>query len=133
MIDFIFIIQIVESFIIFDKILILKALSHILDNALKFTSSGSIAFWTETNSEEVRFIVQDSGIGIKQEHFSLIFDKFSQVDSSLSSYHEGAGIGLTLAKGFTALFGGRIEVASVEGKGSTFSIILPVAKGIQVI
>jgi two-component sensor histidine kinase len=69
--------------------------------------------------------VKDNGIGIPQDKLNLIFERFGQVDSSLSRQAEGAGIGLSLVKRFVESLGGSISVKSKVSEGSTFSILLP--------
>lgn len=75
--------------------------------------------------------VKDSGIGIQSDKIGVIFDKFGQVDSSLSRQAEGAGIGLSLAKKFVEELGGSISVISKLGRGTTFKILLPDEKAAE--
>lgn len=74
----------------------------------------------------VRVSVQDSGIGIAPEHQARIFDAFEQVDGSYTRAQQGTGLGLSLCKRIVEMHGGRIEVQSREGQGSTFSFTLPI-------
>ncbi|MPN03587.1 Sensor histidine kinase RcsC [bioreactor metagenome] len=69
--------------------------------------------------------VQDEGIGIPKDKKNIIFERFGQVDSSLSRQAEGTGIGLSLVKRFVEGLGGSISVKSTVGKGSTFTILIP--------
>ncbi len=75
--------------------------------------------------DSVRISVKDTGIGIPQEKLNIVFERFRQVDSSLTRDHEGSGIGLSLAKNLVELHGGSIEAVSEIGKGSEFIITLP--------
>jgi signal transduction histidine kinase len=76
--------------------------------------------------DAVRFSVSDTGIGIAPEHHAAVFDDFAQVDSPLQKRLRGTGLGLSLSRQLAVLLGGRVEVASELGKGSVFSVTLPV-------
>jgi signal transduction histidine kinase len=82
-------------------------------------SNGAREKWLEIK-------VTDTGVGIPSEAISRIFDKFSQADSSATRSYEGMGLGLYIVKQFTELLGGCIEAESAIGKGSTFTVALPV-------
>ncbi len=100
---------------------------NLLGNALKFTEQGQVKLTVvnESVSKEVTFVFEDTGVGIPKEHLSLIFDKFHQVDGSSTRRYEGAGLGLMISKNLVELIGGRIEVESELGKGSTFKVTIP--------
>jgi CheY-like chemotaxis protein len=100
-------------------------MSSLLSNAIKFTRAGEIELGFSIAGEEIIFFVKDTGIGIAQENFLNIFDRFYQVDNSLSRGHEGAGLGLPICKGYTELLGGKIWVESEFGAGATFFVSLP--------
>lgn len=102
-----------------------KALNSIIDNAIKFTYEGSVSIGYKLDSNHIIFCIKDTGIGIKSEDQERIFNKFVQLDYSLTRKQEGTGIGLTLAKAQIELLGGEISVESELGKGSTFFIKLP--------
>jgi signal transduction histidine kinase len=74
----------------------------------------------------LEFRVSDSGVGIPAEKCDKIFDRFYQVDSSKARRFEGVGLGLYIVKSFTEMLGGRVSVCSELGKGSTFTVSLPV-------
>ena len=95
-------------------------LSHLIGNAIKFTEKGSIEFGFEPGNGEVSFFVKDTGIGVSADKVDIIFDRFVQGDTNLSRGYEGAGLGLAIAKAYTTMLGGKIEVETEEGKGSTF-------------
>jgi len=104
----------------FDKVVL-----NILSNALKFTSKGGrVTVYLEENKTNVTLIVEDSGMGIPADMLESIFDRFSQVDGSLSRQHEGTGIGLALVNEIVKLHKGKITVESELGKGSRFIIEL---------
>jgi signal transduction histidine kinase len=102
-------------------------LQNLINNAVKFTPSGRIAISARYLAEqnEVKLTVADTGIGIPKDSLAIIFDKFRQVSGSETKNCGGIGLGLYLVEKFTQLIGGRIEVESELGKGSTFAITLP--------
>lgn len=77
-------------------------------------------------SDEIQVSVRDTGVGIPKDKLNIIFERFRQVDKTLSRNREGSGIGLSLVKSLVELHGGRIEVKSDVGKGSEFIFTLPV-------
>lgn len=102
------------------------ALSNLVRNALTFTDEGGmVQVIAETVTGHVQVSVKDNGIGIPARDLGRIFDRFFQVESHLTRRHTGMGLGLSVAKTMIELHGGRIWVESVEGKGSTFSFLLP--------
>jgi two-component system, NarL family, sensor histidine kinase BarA len=107
-------------------------LNNLIGNAIDFTPGGGhiwVRAWhDEDNGRPVHFVeVGDDGIGIAPEHQQLIFDEFSQVDSSASRQHHGTGLGLTIARRLVELHGGRIWVDSKVGEGSRFIFTIPSA------
>ena len=119
-----------------------RALVNLLDNAVKFTPSGGrieLAVSLQPQAGEARLSVRDTGIGIQAEELPRLFQPFVQLDARLARLfqhsaqfdarlarpYEGTGLGLALVKGIVELHGGRVEVASVFGQGSTFTIVLP--------
>ena len=109
-----------------------RIILNLLSNAIKFTPKGkSINVNIYSIKENVCIDVRDNGIGIPQDKIKIIFDKFGQVDSSLSRQAEGSGIGLSLVKKFVEALGGTISVESKIDKGSTFMILLPNEKVIE--
>jgi PAS domain S-box-containing protein len=108
-----------------------RALSQILlnfaGNAVKFTSEGCVTLALEHRPElrEVAFAVQDTGPGIRAEDTSRLFQPFAQLETTAARRHEGSGLGLHLSQKLARLLGGRIELESEFGKGSTFTLVLP--------
>jgi len=103
-----------------------RILLNLLSNAINFTPSGkSIEIKLSADNERLKLEVIDTGIGIPLEKQDLIFERFGQVDSSLSRQAEGTGIGLYLVKSFVEILGGNIALVSEEGRGSSFTIRLP--------
>lgn len=102
-------------------------MESLLDNAVKFTKEGEIRFgYNIINSGLLEFFVSDTGIGIPEDKFEEIFERFHQLDSSTTREYGGTGIGLSLAKDFTKLLDSNIEVKSTVGVGSRFSFIIKV-------
>jgi CheY-like chemotaxis protein/nitrogen-specific signal transduction histidine kinase len=114
-----------ESFIVSDSTKLEQILTNLLNNAIKFTDYGEVYFDYKIQGNELIFCVRDSGIGIAQEHFEHIFDRFYQTDLSISRHFEGAGLGLSICKGLVELMGGKIWLESEVGKGTSFYFSLP--------
>jgi len=103
-----------------------RIMLNLLSNAIKFTPKGGTIFVNVVDEEDcVNIIVKDTGIGIREEHFHLVFDRFRQVDKSFTRNHEGSGIGLSIVKSLVEMSGGTISLLSEYGKGSEFKIKLP--------
>ena len=103
-----------------------QILINLLSNAFKFTPvGGAIKVAGSLVNHQVSLRVSDTGIGIAPEHLAGIFDQFTQVRNSTTRSQQGTGLGLALTQGLVELNGGRIEVASQLGKGSTFTVHLP--------
>jgi signal transduction histidine kinase len=109
-----------------DERKIKQILLNLLSNAVKFTPEGGrIGIKARKVGGAVEISVRDTGIGISPEDQAKIFEEFRQVSSNYAHKTEGTGLGLTLAKKFVELHGGKIWVESEVGKGSTFSFSLP--------
>lgn len=116
-----------EKIIACDPDNIERIMLNLLSNAIKFTKEGgSINVNIHDKGEEVIISVKDSGIGIPKDKQDIIFDRFRQVDKSLTRNHEGSGIGLSLVKSLVEIHDGKISVESEYGKGTEFIINLPV-------
>ena len=105
-----------------------QLLSHFLANAIKFTHTGGVELRVlrDPQAEEIlRIDVEDTGIGIPAEEMGRIFESFRQVDSGLSRMYPGLGLGLALARKLALLMQGQISVESMAGKGSTFTLRIP--------
>ena len=100
-------------------------LQNIVANAVKFTEAGSVEIIAEEVDESIRITVNDTGIGIDREQISQIFDEFRQADGSNSRRYGGTGLGLAIAKKYAEMLGGNIDVESIRGKGSKFTLNLP--------
>jgi signal transduction histidine kinase len=104
-----------------------QVLRNFISNALKFTEQGQVsvsAAW-DRERDTITFEVADTGIGISPDNLQLIFEEFSQIEHPLQRRSKGTGLGLPLCRKLAELLGGRVEVESQVGAGSTFRLILP--------
>ncbi|HHW07639.1 MAG TPA: DUF3365 domain-containing protein [Clostridia bacterium] len=111
-----------------------RAVLNLADNAVKFTPQGGkvrITVDYDRDKEEVLIAVSDTGIGIRAEDLSYIFDRFRQVDNSDARRYRGSGLGLALAKELVEMHRGWVSVSSEVNKGSTFTIGLPVGRPVE--
>jgi len=103
-----------------------QVMLNLLSNAVKFTPEGGrVEVRAAPTDRAVEISVTDTGIGIAPENQELIFEEFRQVGGDYSHKREGTGLGLTLARKFVELHGGRIWVKSQPGQGSTFTLSIP--------
>ena len=115
-----------EKIIACDSEKIDRILLNLISNAIKFSDEGDeILVEVKDKGEFVEISVKDNGIGIEKEYLNMIFDRFKQVDKSLSRNTEGTGVGLSLVKSIVELSGGSINVESKLGKGSKFTVRIP--------
>ncbi|MBU3160978.1 PAS domain S-box protein [Clostridium frigoris] len=118
-----------EKIIACDPDKIERIVLNLISNAIKFSSTGGeILVAIKDKNEFIEISVKDNGVGIQKKHLEMIFDRFKQVDKSLSRNAEGTGIGLSLVKSIAELHGGSISVESEYGKGSKFTVKLPSEK-----
>ncbi len=120
-----------------DAMRIRQVLFNLVNNAIKFTQSGSVELRLEcvgsdADSTTLRFAVRDTGIGIAEDKRALIFDPFSQADSSMTRRFGGTGLGLSISSRLVEVMGGRIELQSELGRGSEFSFELRLANAVPV-
>jgi PAS domain S-box-containing protein len=116
------------SFINTDPIRLRQVVTNLIGNAFKFTSDGSIEFgYILQDDKNLEFYVKDTGIGIKPEKLTQIFERFVQADSSRSRKYSGSGLGLAISKGLSELLGGTMWAESEIDKGSAFHFTLPYA------
>ena len=123
----------VPTFALGDAVRLKQVLSNLIGNAIKFTGTGQIAVSARTESAAgdsfvMHYAVQDSGIGIPAAKLKLIFEAFTQADSSTTRRFGGTGLGLTICRQLVELMGGRIWVESAMGRGSTFHFTARLAR-----
>ena len=116
-----------KSLIITDRCIVKRVFSNLIDNAVKFTESGTIIFGYHIQDNQVlTCYVSDTGIGISAENHDLIFGHFRQADNiNIKRLFGGTGLGLSICRGSLALLGGEIWVESIPGEGSTFYFTVP--------
>ncbi len=103
-----------------------QAFVNLLENALKYTPAGGrVAVRVRERGGEIAVEVEDTGIGIPAESLPRIFERFYRVDPSRSRGMGGTGLGLAIVKHIARAHRGRVEVRSVEGAGTTFTVVLP--------
>ncbi|MHC1682404.1 MAG: ATP-binding protein [Clostridiaceae bacterium] len=125
-IEVIFDTDIEEKIMAVDDYMIERIILNLLSNSIKFTPrGGKIEVIINSDDENVFVLVKDTGIGIPKEKIDLVFERFGQVDRTLSRNHEGSGIGLSLVKSLVKIHGGNIIVNSEEDKGTEFRVTLP--------
>jgi signal transduction histidine kinase len=122
--EFIFKKDVLIEFIINDEKLIGQILINLLSNAIKFTNKGKIEFIINDKNEYIEFIVRDEGIGISNDKFDYIFERFKQVDGSINRKYGGTGLGLAICKELTTILFGKISVKSELDKGSEFTVLI---------
>jgi signal transduction histidine kinase/PAS domain-containing protein len=116
-----------EKIIAVDSYKIERVLLNLISNAVKFSEKGSeINVIVHDKGNSLEICVTDHGIGIDNEQMEIIFERFRQIDKTLSRNAEGSGVGLSLVKSIVEKLGGSISVKSEVGKGSTFTVSLPV-------
>ena len=103
-----------------------RIVTHLVGNALKFTERGGVTVGAERDGDAVRVYVADTGIGIAAEFRPALFEEFRQQSEGDARSHEGTGLGLAITQRLVALMGGTIAVESACGRGTTFTVTLPV-------
>lgn len=115
----------VPGFILADETRLLQIMSNLTSNAIKFTEKGSVHLYlsvlqVKDTTYTLKMEIQDTGIGIPQDKLNMLFEYFSQVDTSSTKTHAGTGLGLAISKELSQLMNGQIGVYTEDGKGSTF-------------
>jgi signal transduction histidine kinase len=108
-----------------DRLKLKQVLLNLASNAVKFTDRGRVELGADGEGDGARLWVADTGVGIRPEDLDRLFVPFGQLEEAISKAHEGTGLGLVIARSLAQLLGGRIEVESLHGTGSTFAVHLP--------
>ena len=123
------------SYVLADKVKVMEILNNLIGNAIKFTNKGSVTIQTSFNNDYISILIKDTGIGIKDEDISKIWNKFYRVDNDCKTKYSdnidivkpgGTGLGLYVVYNLVKMMKGDIKVESEYGKGSTFIFKLPV-------
>jgi signal transduction histidine kinase len=110
------------SLIYIDMVRLRQVFNNLINNAIKFTEKGYIRFgYQMLDDHMLEFFMEDTGIGIPEDQFEDIFQRFHQVVQGNSRYYGGLGLGLSISRSLTQLLGGDMSVISTEGEGTTFS------------
>ncbi len=117
-----------QQYIETDRLRLEQILRNLISNALKFTKQGSVDVIITAENNAVSFSVKDTGIGIPKEKINIIFEAFQQADGSTKRQYGGTGLGLSISRELAKLLGGEITAKSEEGKGSEFTLTIPVKR-----
>jgi CheY-like chemotaxis protein/HPt (histidine-containing phosphotransfer) domain-containing protein len=112
-----------------DDIRLRQILTNICGNAVKFTEKGSVTLKVQVMNSKLLFEIKDTGMGIRKEDLSTLFDAFAQLDTSKNRSIVGTGLGLSISKTFIEMMGGKIVVDSEYGQGTTFMVMSPIVPG----
>ena len=113
------------DFIYSDQIKVKQIIKNLLSNSLKFTAKGKIYFLVEDDKNSIKITIKDEGIGIPPNKIEDIFDRFKQLDGSITRKYGGTGLGLAICKELITLLNGKINVSSQLNIGSTFEVFIP--------
>lgn len=114
-----------------DRTKVKQIILNLLSNAVKFTPGGSVTLTAQPEGEFVRIDVADTGIGIRKEDLAAIWDDFRQVDQSRTREFGGTGLGLSITRKLSGALGGRVNLSSEYGHGSTFTVFLPIQSEVR--
>ena len=112
------------DFIVSDSMRIKQIIKNLVNNSIKFTDQGEIYIEVKDIENEILVKVSDDGIGISSKKLPNIFDRFKQADGTINRKFGGTGLGLSITKELSEMLGGKINVSSIEGAGTTFEVYL---------
>ncbi|MBD5779886.1 response regulator [Pelagicoccus sp. NFK12] len=118
--------------IVSDKQRLTQVITNLVSNALKFTTQGhvTVSYEIDERNDQIRFRVEDSGIGITEENLSTIWNRFQKIEDNPHEVFRGTGLGLSISKSLVDQLGGQISVASTYGEGSVFTFTLPLVRSL---
>jgi PAS domain S-box-containing protein len=122
-----------DARIVTDGVKLIQILTNLVGNALKYTREGRVEFSCAIKNSELYFRIEDTGIGIPKNLHSKIFDRFWQVDSTVTRQFGGTGLGLSISKAYVELLGGRIWLDSEPGIGSVFHFTVPYEPAVKLV
>jgi PAS domain S-box-containing protein len=108
-----------------DAVKLRQVLLNLISNAVKYTDKGRVSVATQARDGVVEFLVSDTGVGVSEEHIEKIFEPFWQVEQTTTRRAGGTGLGLAVTRQFVEMLGGKIQVDSTLGEGSTFKVSIP--------
>ena len=118
-----------DTVLMTDDLKVKQILLNLIGNAAKFTTDGQISVHAaqieQDGAPHIRFTVKDTGIGMSQEQLANLFQRFAQADATTTRKYGGTGLGLALTRALSTMLGGRIDVESAEGEGTTFTVTVP--------
>ena len=114
-----------------DSLRISQILTNLISNAIKFTEEGAILLLVTGVNNKISFSVKDRGIGLKEEQLETLFEEFTQADMDTTRKYGGTGLGLAISKNLVEMMGGKINVSSEYGVGTTFSFSLELLESLQ--
>lgn len=109
-----------------DERMFIQIIANLVNNAVKYTDKGGITVSANIDDSYLKILVKDTGIGIPKDKQDLIWEEFRQVSEGAARIYEGTGLGLTITSNFVHKLGGKIELKSEDGKGSTFTVLIPI-------
>ncbi|MEZ7494824.1 ATP-binding protein [Leeuwenhoekiella aequorea] len=123
--------QTLDNLYLSDPFRIKQILSNLITNAYKFTDAGSITITAALDKKDLKISIKDTGIGIAKHKQKLIFQEFSQAEDHISQKYGGFGLGLSISQKLADLLNGKLLLESDLGKGSSFTLIIPIEKSTQ--
>lgn len=111
--------------IVCDETRLRQILVNLIGNALKFTKAGRVSVTAQLNGQDILIAVEDTGPGIPADKQELVFEGFQQADSTVSRKFGGTGLGLSISRSLAELMGGELTLRSIEGEGTTVTLVLP--------